>query len=211
MPEVRVDLSRCTGCSICADFCPVEVFDMVNLNGDSRQIAQATRMQDCWACDTCVGQCPEHAIQIIESAEEAEKKNGRHGPFAEPIPAEEKRQYQSWHKTLIEILGLRWNPVAIRLIPNEEPLPDVPMPRAKLRHCQSMMAARRGHSLLMPAHCHACPDGTHILGLTEIPAKLASGELYLQFKKLASMEAARHRIHTCWWSGAIWISMETSA
>jgi len=32
------------------------------------------------------------------------------------------------------------------------------------------MEASRGRSLLMPARSHACPDGTHILGLTEIPS-----------------------------------------
>ncbi len=68
------------------------------------------------------------------------------------------------------------------------------MPREKLRYCQSLMAARRGKTLLMPAHCHACPDGTTILGLTEIPAKLASGELYIRFGKLATIEAARQMI-----------------
>jgi len=57
-----------------------------------------------------------------------------------------------------------------------------------------MMIARRGKSLLLPPQCHACPDGTHILGLTEIPPKLASGEMYLHFKKLDSMEAARQMI-----------------
>ncbi|MCA9962458.1 MAG: DUF169 domain-containing protein, partial [Anaerolineales bacterium] len=106
---------------------------------------------------------------------------------ARPIPHSEKQLYASWHETLRTVLGLRWAPVAIKLIPQGDPLPDVPMPRTKLRYCQSLMMARRGKSLLMPAQCHACPDGTHILGLTEIPPKLASGELYLHFKKLASM------------------------
>ena len=94
----------------------------------------------------------------------------------------------------MQVLGLRWNPVAVKLIPAEDPLPDVPMPRVKLRHCQSLMMARRGKSLLMPPQCHACPDGTHILGLMEIPPKLTSGEMYLHLKKLDSMEAARQMI-----------------
>jgi len=46
----------------------------------------------------------------------------------------------------------------------------------------------------MPPQCHACPDGTAILGLTEMPAKLASGELYILFKKLASIEAAQRMV-----------------
>jgi len=186
MPEIQIDLSRCTGCGMCVDFCPVEVFDLVPVNGRGGPIVtQATRVER---------QCPTGAIRVIEAPEEMTEKLGTDEAFAEPIPLEEKRLYTDWHKTLMQVLGLRWNPIAVKLIPAEDPLPDVPMPRVKLRHCQSLMMARRGKSLLMLPQCHACPDGTHILGLTEIPPKLASGELYLHFKKLDSMEAARRMI-----------------
>ena len=194
MPEIQIALERCTGCGLCVDFCPVEVFDLVALNGSGRMVAQATRVENCWACDTCVGQCPQGAIRVIESEVKAVVRDSASEKTADPLPIDEKRLYASWQHTLMDVLRLRWYPVAIKLIPVGEALPDVPMPRVKLRHCQSLMAARRGKSLLMPAKCHACPDGTHILGLTEIPPKLASGELYLHFKKLASMEAARQMI-----------------
>lgn len=195
MPSVQVDIARCNGCGLCVDFCPVEVFDLIPANDTgSPMIPLATRQENCWACDTCVGQCPTGAISILEAPEELAVKLGRAEAFAEPIASEEKRLYAAWHKTLMDVLRLRWNPVAIKLIPAGDALPDVPMPRVKLRHCQSLMTARRGKSLLMPPQCHACPDGTHILGLTEIPPKLASGEMYLHFKKLDSMEAARQMI-----------------
>jgi len=194
MPEIQIDVARCNGCGLCVDFCPVDVFDLVTPNGTYRKTARATNVDRCWACDTCVGQCPTGAIQVIESLQETITGNGHDEPVAEPIPLEEKHRYARWHRTLMDVLRLRWNPVAITLIRNGGPLPDVPMPRVKLRHCQSIMAARRGKSLLMPVQCHACPDGTHILGLTEIPPKLASGELYIHFKKLASIEAARQMI-----------------
>ncbi|MCA9976185.1 MAG: DUF169 domain-containing protein [Anaerolineales bacterium] len=193
MPEVIVDHALCTGCGTCADFCPVEVFEMRG-NGNGRLYANPIRQENCWACDTCVGQCKRNAIQIIETGDEIAAKSQRDTATARPIPHSEKQLYASWHETLRTVLGLRWAPVAIKLIPQGDPLPDVPMPRTKLRYCQSLMMARRGKSLLMPAQCHACPDGTHILGLTEIPPKLASGELYLHFKKLASMDAARQMI-----------------
>ena len=194
MPEIQLDIARCTGCGFCVDFCPVEVFDLVSLNGTEHQVAQATRAEKCWACDTCVGQCPQGAIRVIESEREAAERTGLFERNAPPIPVEEKRLYAEWQRTLMDVLRLRWYPVAIKLIPIGDPLPDVTIPRVKLRHCQSLMIARRGKSLLMPPQCHACPDGTHILGLTEIPPKLASGELYIHFKKLASMEAARQMI-----------------
>jgi uncharacterized protein (DUF169 family)/NAD-dependent dihydropyrimidine dehydrogenase PreA subunit len=195
MPNIQIDFTRCNGCGLCVDFCPVEVFDLVSVEGvNGSKIAQATREENCWACDTCVGQCPTGAIRVIEAPEEIAVRLGSNESFAESIPQEEKKLYVAWHKNLMDILRLRWNPVAIKLIATEDSLPDVPMPRVKLRHCQSLMIARRGKSLLMPPQCHACPDGTHILGLTEIPPKLASGEMYIHFKKLDSMDAARRMI-----------------
>ncbi len=69
-----------------------------------------------------------------------------------------------------------------------------PLPEERLRYCQALMAARRGRALMMPANRHACPDGTSILGLSPIPKKLASGELYILFHKLDSVEAARRMV-----------------
>jgi uncharacterized protein (DUF169 family)/NAD-dependent dihydropyrimidine dehydrogenase PreA subunit len=110
---------------------------------------------------------------------------------APALAPEQRELYRSWAATLKRILGLRWEPVAISLIPSGEPLPAVPIPSERLRYCQSLMAARRGKSFMMPANRHACPDGSSILGLTEMPRKLASGELYLLFHKLDSIEAAQ--------------------
>ena len=90
----------------------------------------------------------------------------------------------------MEALDLRWHPVAVGLIDVDDPLPDVPMPTEKLRYCQSMNAARRGASILMPPHCHACPDGTSIFGMTGVPDKLATGEIYVLFHKVVDAEAA---------------------
>lgn len=194
MPEIELDKSRCSGCGLCVDFCPVEVFDLVRENGKS--FPQAVRAERCWGCDTCVGQCPNGALRVVESAAEIEtnyNSDGSHG-FTPALPYAEKQKYQAWADSLVRVLRLRWSPVAISLIPVDALLPNVSKPRQKLRFCQSLMAARRGKSLLMPAQCHACPDGTNILGLTEIPPKLASGELYIRFGKLDSIEAARHMI-----------------
>jgi uncharacterized protein (DUF169 family)/NAD-dependent dihydropyrimidine dehydrogenase PreA subunit len=198
MPEIQLAEERCNGCGLCEAFCPVSVFDMQEIRGHLFPVA--VRVEDCWACDTCVGQCPTGALRVVESSEPAAvptaKHNGHHGyePEAAGLTAEQQAIYVSWSDTLMRVLRLRWNPVAINLIPMGAPLPPAPMPREKLRYCQSLMAARRGKTLLMPAHCHACPDGTTILGLTEMPAKLASGELYIRFGKLATIEAARQMV-----------------
>jgi len=191
MPTISIDAQKCTGCALCEAFCPVSVFEMRVVEG--RRLPEAVRVEDCWACDTCVGQCPESAVHVTQESavgtaatESAER--------AAPLPQDAVATYRSWADTLSRVLRLRWSPVAISLVPSGSALPDVPSPRQRLRFCQSLMAARRGASFLMPAKWHACPDGTSILGLTETPPKLASGELYLLFKKLGSIEAARRMI-----------------
>lgn len=200
MLKIELDKERCTGCGLCVDFCPVEVFELVNENG--HKYPSAVRAQECWACDTCVGQCPTGALRVIQ----AQVSPGRQRALAargdgdcrlnaeDWLPPEKAQIYRQWTETLEDILGLRWSPVAIALLPAEGSLPPAPMPRLRLRFCQSLMAARRGKTLLMPVECHACPDSTHILGMTEIPPKLASGELYIRFGKLASLEAARQMV-----------------
>ena len=200
MVEIVLDEGRCTGCGLCIDFCPVSVFDLVEV--DDRRLPRPTRAYDCWACDTCVGQCPTGALHVVETpapigekvAGEPNLKGKTLAKQAQTLSDEQKGRYASWSGVLEKVLGLRWEPVAITLVPAGVPLPPVLQPRTKLRFCKSLMAARREKSLLMPPRCHACPDGTAILGLTEIPRKLASGELYIRFGKLASIEAALQMI-----------------
>jgi uncharacterized protein (DUF169 family)/NAD-dependent dihydropyrimidine dehydrogenase PreA subunit len=201
MPDILIDASSCTGCGQCVDFCPFEVLELVRASGDENRsgaenslIARQVRQERCSMCDTCVGQCPTGAIRVIETEAETEALRHDMGTRPAPIDDDERLRYAEWHEALSTTVSLRWNPVAVSLIPSGAPLPDAPLPPAKLRHCQSIMAARRGYSFLMTPRCHACPDGTHILGITDIPPKLASGELYLRFGKLDSIEAARQMV-----------------
>lgn len=103
--------------------------------------------------------------------------------------------YQEMTKILKDTLSLRWDPVAVRLMrPGEERPPQTIEPPLPLRHCQSLIVARRGNCLYMPPRSHACPDGSGILGLVEMSPKLKSGELYLLFKKLPTLEIAQKMI-----------------
>lgn len=96
-----------------------------------------------------------------------------------------------------ETLNLRWSPVAVRLMrPGEEIPAGVVEPPMPLRYCQSIIVARRGNCLYMPPRRHACPDGSGILGLVDMSAKLRSGDLYLLFKKLPDIETAQKMIST---------------
>jgi len=190
--KVEVDEERCNGCNFCVDFCPTSVFDLVEVNG--RKVAHATRPEECWACNTCVGQCPEWAITVTQSLPKKRYLDDENEmPFI-PIDEHERKAYADFSESLERVLKLRWKPVAVTLIPQGEPLPHVPVPRVKLRYCQSLMIARRGKSLLMPPEFHSCADGTSILGLTEIPLKLASGDVYVKLGKLASIEAAQRMV-----------------
>ncbi len=42
----------------------------------------------------------------------------------------------------------------------------------------------------MPPFKHSCPDGTSIFGMTGVPEKLATGEIYVLFHKVVNAEAA---------------------
>jgi len=202
--RIDFDMDACTGCGLCEAFCPVEVIEMQagdippagSIPGSEptpsvELVPVAVAPELCWGCETCVGQCPEGALTIEALGGKDAFKDREIAP---PLPDEEKALYGEWAAILTEVLGLRFEPVAVSLIPAGDPLPDVPLPTEPLRYCQSLMAARHGRSLLMPANRHACPDGTAILGLTELAAKLASGELYVLFHKLHDIEAARHMV-----------------
>ncbi|GFE59882.1 DUF169 domain-containing protein [Geobacter sp. AOG2] len=94
-----------------------------------------------------------------------------------------------------QLLTLRWSPVAVKLLkPGEEIPENVAEPSAPLRHCQAITAARRGNSIYMPPSKHACPDGSAIMGLIPMSPKLRSGELYLLFQKLPTIEIAQKMI-----------------
>ena len=193
-----INTDACIGCGLCEAFCPVNVFEMHEITVEEKNAGDlrarkpvAVFSSRCWGCETCVGQCPQHALRISGEGV-GDVFAGREK--AEPLPLDERALYEEWATVLKDILKLRWEPVAITLVKAGAPLPDVPIPQERMRYCQSLMAARRGRSIMLPANRHACPDGTSILGLTGIPDKLASGELYILFHKLHSMEAARQMV-----------------
>src|SRR5512136_1273003 len=66
MLSIDLDEMRCNGCGLCADFCPVSVFEMADIHG--RNLPVPVRLQECWACDTCVGQCPTGALRVVQPA-----------------------------------------------------------------------------------------------------------------------------------------------
>lgn len=190
MADYRIlhDDARCVKCGLCVAFCPCDVLEM-----NEAGYPYAAHPEACVGCTTCSGNCPQRAL-LVEATGDATYDPFADEPRAEPLGAERRAQFAEWQRIIMEKLGLRWQPVAVGLIDKDELLPDVPMPPENLRFCQAMMAARRGASILMPPHKHSCPDGTSIFGMTGVPEKLATGEIYVLFHKLDTAEAAAQMV-----------------
>ena len=62
MPNVYVDHEVCEGHGLCAEACPVEVYDLVEIKGETK--SQPTRANDYILCMACVNACPVGAITV---------------------------------------------------------------------------------------------------------------------------------------------------
>ncbi|MFH0850559.1 MAG: 4Fe-4S dicluster domain-containing protein [Candidatus Bathyarchaeota archaeon] len=62
LPKVTVDLEKCEGAGVCAEVCPMNVYDIVEIKGERK--ARPTRADDCIMCMACVNGCPVAAITI---------------------------------------------------------------------------------------------------------------------------------------------------
>lgn len=103
--------------------------------------------------------------------------------------------YAEISEKLVKYLDLRYEPVAVKVLKKGESIPEgYSEPEKNLRHCQSIMRARKGESFVIPAEKHACVVGGSSLGLIPTPAKVASGEFHANLKLFDSADAAAEMI-----------------
>jgi len=66
LPKVTVDLDKCTGDEICVDVCPVQVFEMQEVEGYTGKKSVPINQDECIECLACVTSCPTEAITVEE-------------------------------------------------------------------------------------------------------------------------------------------------
>ncbi len=103
--------------------------------------------------------------------------------------------YAEMSKKIVDILGLQNEPVAVTLIKKGEKLPEgYSQPDKPIRHCQSIMRARKGEMLVVTEEKEACPVGASALGIVPLPEKVKSGELHFNLGLFETPEAAAKMI-----------------
>jgi uncharacterized protein (DUF169 family) len=103
--------------------------------------------------------------------------------------------YAELSKKMVEILGLKTEPVAVTLIKKGQPIPGgYVVTETPLRHCQTIMRARKGEKLVVPASKQACPVGASALGMVPLPDKVKSGEFHHNMGMYESTNSAAKTI-----------------
>lgn len=101
----------------------------------------------------------------------------------------------SYAKTLKDVLRLRREPVAIKLIRKGEPFPEgMQVPEKQISHCQAVAGASNGSSFKLPLASQSCMVGASALNMTETPEKVASGEFHYSMGMHDSQEAVARMI-----------------
>ncbi len=105
---------------------------------------------------------------------------------------EKNREYAA---VLKDILMLRGEPVAVKLIRKGEEFPEgYEEPVSQLSHCQAIFRAKEGESFKLPLACENCMVGASALNMTPTPEKVATGDFHAGIGMHDSKEAAAKMI-----------------
>lgn len=96
---------------------------------------------------------------------------------------------------LREILKLRGEPVAVKLVKEGEEYPaGYEEPATQLSHCQAVFRAKKGESFKLPVSSENCMVGASALNMVDTSEKVASGEFHAGIGIHDSKEAAAKMI-----------------
>jgi len=96
-----------------------------------------------------------------------------------------------------QILELPHSPTAVRLIkPGEEIPKNIKTPDKRSRHCQLLMLARHGDTLLLTPDQLACPAAAAAFGFAPLPEMISSGKMLHTLGLYESPEAAAETMRT---------------
>lgn len=79
---------------------------------------------------------------------------------------------------LKKTLEFKGSPVGVKLIKVGEKLPSISEPEKPMPYCASIAEARKGEIIFLGKDKHGCPLGAALLGLRNVPEKMASGEAH---------------------------------
>ncbi len=90
-----------------------------------------------------------------------------------------------------EILGLQYEPIAVKFLEDKTDLEGFEMPSDR-RYCQVLMGAREGKKLLLSVENISCPAAAWALGFSEPPPKLTSGEMPYAMGIFGTLSGTEH-------------------
>ena len=109
----------------------------------------------------------------------------------------ELKEINNYGQERINCLKLETSPVAVKLIPKGEKVPEgIKKAEEAMRHCQFVDRVRRtGEALYTGWDDQLCKGGAAVMGLGALPPKVASGEFYYKgLKQFGTQEAAKRTI-----------------
>lgn len=104
------------------------------------------------------------------------------------------KEINSYGQEMIECLKLTTSPVAVKLVPKGEKVPEgIKKADEGMRHCQFIDRVRKtGEELYTLGEDQMCKGGAGVMGLGALPPKVASGEFYYKgLKQFSTQEAAK--------------------
>ncbi len=176
--KIDIYYDNCIGCKKCVEICPNNVFVFEDIR------PKISDINKCSFCGVCADQCPTQAIHI-------EVKKDYNTYLSNDTKA--KNEYVELSDNLKDILDLNKNPVAIKLIKNDNELPEgINLLDFPLRHCVSINMAAHGSSFYLPGEKHACAAAKAALGIEELPEKVRNGKIpYMHGLAVSEQVAAR--------------------